>query len=133
MTDLAPFSDPQMAVADLLGDLAAVAYAGARTLTSIQAGKTPAIRVNRTGGADDLVTDISVMAVTVFAKDAATAMSTAEACRQRLTSDMCLGTANGTIDRAVTLSAPQLVTSPDMAVTQCATASYQISMRRPAQ
>lgn len=132
MTDLAPFADPQQALADLLGDLAAVAYAGARTLAAIQAGKTPAIRVNRTGGTDDLVTDISVMAVTVFAKDAATALSTAEACRQRLTSDRCFGTAHGMIDRAVTLSAPQLVTSPDVAATQCATASYQISMRRPA-
>lgn len=125
-----PFPDSKAAVAGLLADLVAVTYTGARTLASIQSGKLPAVRVMRTGGADDRITDVSALSVAVFAKDADSAEGIAEACRQRLAIGSGIPTAAGLIDRAETLSGPQLVTSPDVAVVQCVTASYRISMRR---
>jgi hypothetical protein len=135
--ELGVFSDPQAAVCDVLADLVQAAYAGPRGLAAIQAGVMPAVRVYRTGGADDLVNDTAAVKVDVFAGTAATALSVAQQCQQVLISGPftsggpSFATADGCIDRASTLSAPQLVTDPGAAVTQCVTASYRIWMRRP--
>lgn len=136
MSDLAPFSDPAAAVADVLANLVTVTYAGPRTLAAIQAGQLPAVRVIRNGGSDDLVTDTALVSVAVFAGDATAALSVAEACRQRLISGPFgagsgFATAGGCVDHAATLSSPQLATDPSAAVTQCVTASYRVTMRRP--
>ena len=133
MADLAPFPDPERAVGDLLGDLAA-GGAGNKTYTSLQSGPLPYIRVRRTAGTDDEITDSATVDVSVFAADATEAKSVAESCRQRLISGPFAGTtfitAHGRIDRAVTDVAPQLVTATDSANLQLAVASYRITMRR---
>lgn len=133
MADLTAFADPAAAVADLLAPFAA-GGAGPRTYATLQAGPLPYIRVRRTGGSDDEITDTAVIDVSVFASDAATAVTVAEQCRQRLISASLAGagldTAHGTIDQARTDIAPQLVTPPDLQVLQCAPASYRITMRR---
>lgn len=133
---LAPFPDPERAVADLLGDLVQASYPGARTLATIQSGKFPAVRVIRQpGGSRDRVTDRSVISVAVFAKDADSAKSIAEQCCQRLArgpflSDVSFQTQHGRIDGATVDQAPQMVTASDVTAVQCATATYTISMRR---
>lgn len=132
MTVLAPFPDPQQAVADVSGAVAgvAVSYAGSRTLAAIKAGKLPAVRAVRTGDAgSDRYTDRSAVSVAVFAGDAGTALSLAQSCQQELMV-RGIGTAHGLIDLAETLDGPRLVTSPDVTAVQCATASYRVSMRR---
>ena len=137
MTDLGPYPDARLAVIDVRTGLAAAAYAGPRTLAGIQAGKMPALRVTRTGGSDDGVTDTSDISVAVFAGDADTAWSTAQACHQRLTSLRLSGndqgTADGLIDHVGVTQSPELVTASDSVAVQVATCSYQIMMRRTAQ
>lgn len=134
---LGVFSDPAAAVADVLAGLVQAIYSGPKSLAGIQAGVMPAVRVSRTGGSDDLVNDTASLKVDVFAPDAATALSVARQCQQVLlsgpfvTGGPSFATEDGCIDRASTLSAPQLATDPDAAVTQCVTASYRIWMRRP--
>jgi hypothetical protein len=133
VADFGPFPDPERAVGDLLADLAA-GGSGNKTYTSLQSGPLPYIRVRRTAGSDDEITDSSVIDISVFADDASTAKSVAESCRQRLTSGPFRGTsfitAHGRIDRAVTDVAPQLVTTTDSANLQLVAASYRITMRR---
>lgn len=133
MSDFPAFKDPAAAVADLLAPFAK-GGAGPRTYANLQAGPLPYIRVRRTGGADDEITDTAVIDVSVFASDSATAMTVAEQCRQRLTSGPFAGsdfrTAHGRIDRAVTDVGPQLVTPADIQVLQCVPASYRVTMRR---
>jgi hypothetical protein len=136
VSDLAPFGHPVEAVAAVLADLVAVTYTGPQPLTAIQGGALPAARVYRTGGGDDLVTDTALLKVDVFAGDAGTADDVARLCQQRLISGPFAGTsfvtAAGIIDHAATLSSPLLATPPGGAQTQCSTASYRVTMRRPA-
>jgi len=131
--DFAPFADPAAAVADLVAPFAK-GGAGPKTYATLQAGPLPYIRVRRTGGSDDEVTDTAVVDVSVFDSDAANAMTVAEQCRQRLTCGPFAGsdfrTAHGRIDRVLTEVAPQLVTPPDLMVLQCVPASYRVTMRR---
>lgn len=139
---LAAFPDSAKVVANLLGALAAVeaAYAGPRTLAVIMAGKLPAVRAMRTGGGrirstgeSDRITDRPLVSVAVFAGDADTAVDLAMQCEQALTSERGITTAYGLIDMAEAIQGAQLVTSPDVTAVQCVTATYRVSMRRPAQ
>lgn len=133
MADFAPFPDPERAVGDLLGSLAA-GGTGNKTYTSLQDGPLPYIRLNRTGGSDDGVTDESVISVGVFAPDTDTAKSVADLARQRLTCGPFAGTSfrtdHGRIDRALTELAPMSVPTTDSANLALVTASYRITMRR---
>lgn len=144
MTVLGPFPNAAKAVAALLGAVSGMeaSYYGARPLQVIQAGKMPAVRVMHAGsgsprgrgaGSADRVTDTSYLSVAVFAGDADMALSLAESCRQQLTSDRCITAPGGIlIDLAETMQAPELLTSPDSALPQCAVAGYIVSMRRQA-
>ena len=132
MTDLAPFPDAEQAVCDLLADLVTVTYAGQRSLATIRAGQLPALRAVRTGGTDDVFTDSPVVAVAVFGDDADGVKTIMEAARQRAVSLRTAAGDSSPFDGAVTLTGPQLVTPQDATVTQCATASFRFSIRRPA-
>jgi hypothetical protein len=132
VTDLAPFPDAEQAVCDLFEDLVTVTYAGQRSLATIRAGQMPALRAVRTGGTDDEFTDSPVVAVTVFTDDPAEAKSVMEAVRQRAVSLRTAAADPSPFDGAVTVTGPLLITPGDATVTQCATASFRFSIRRPA-
>jgi hypothetical protein len=135
VSDLAPFGHPVKAVAAVLADLAEVTYTGPRPLAAIQDGPFPAVRVYRTGGGSDIVTDTASLKVDVFDTDEDTADDVAKLCQQRLISGPFAGTSfvtpYGTVDHAVTESSPMLATPPGAAQTQCSTATYRVTMRRP--
>lgn len=131
MTTLTPFPDVTRAVCDLLGDLGTT---GTETPADLQS-EVPYIRVTRTGGADDLVTDTATVSVDVFAASASDAKDTAEQARQRL----ILGpfgtgtpfvTDHGRIDRARTVTAPQALPPTDTDNLRLVVATYQVQMRR---
>lgn len=129
MSDLPDYGDAVLAVAEVLADLAP---AGEEP----RPGALPYIRVVRTGGTDDGITDSSVLDVTVFAKDAASARALAGRVRQRLTgppwSARSFATAAGVIDGTTANTGPQLLPPRDPASPRLAPASYTVSMRRSA-
>jgi hypothetical protein len=125
------FPDAERAVCDLLGDLGTC---GSETPKALQS-ELPYIRVNRTGGSDDLVTDTANVSVDVFAASLDDAKRVAEACRQRFIlgpyrSDASFRTDHGQIDKAKTLSAPLPIPPTDSDNLRLVTASYEISVRR---
>jgi len=136
VTDLAAYPDARAAVGDLIGEFVQAVYLGSRTLSSIQSGKMPAARITRTGGADDGITDVSDIGLAVFAGDADTAVSVASSCHQRLVSlrlaSSDSGTAAGLVDSLEVAQSPELVSAPDVAMTQVVTSAYTVSMRRSA-
>lgn len=125
------FPDAERAVCDLLGDLGTC---GTETPKALQS-ELPYIRVTRTGGSDDLVTDAANISVDVFAASLDDAKAAAEACRQRLIlgpyrSDASFVTDHGRIDKARTLSAPLPLAPTDSDNLRMVVASYQVSTRR---
>lgn len=142
MTVLGPYPNAAKAVADLLGTVngMAASWYGPRTLTMIQAGKLPAVRVMHAGGGSsrvtrrgfaDRLTATTFLSVAVFAGDEPTASALAETCRQLLTQEGGVTAPGGIlIDDIETMQAPELLTPPDSALPQCVTAGYIVSMRR---
>lgn len=130
MPDLAPFPDPERALGDLLADLGTT---GNKTTVTLQ-DTLPYIRIRRTGGSDDEITDSATVSADVFAADADAAKALAERIRARLISGPFAGTSfrtgHGVIDRAATAVAPQLIPATDSANLALAVASYRITMRR---
>lgn len=126
------FPDVAHAVCDLLADLAT--GADIEIPADLQS-RVPWIRVTRTGGSSDRVTDNAALSVDVFADDAAAASAVAEQVRQRLTlgpfrSDVSFRTAHGQVDGARVAVGPQLLPPTDSDNLRLVTASYQVSMRR---
>jgi hypothetical protein len=131
VTALVSFPDAERAVCDLLASLGTT---GTETPAALQS-ELPYIRVTRTGGADDRVTDTATVSVDVFAADATTAKAVAEQARQRLTmgpflSDVPFATGHGRVDRARTVTGPQMLPPSDGDDMRLAAASYQVSLRR---
>lgn len=125
------FPDAERAVCDLLADLGTC---GDETPKALQS-TLPYIRVTRTGGADDLVTDKANISVDVFAASKSDAKDIAEQVRQRLIlgpyrSDTSFRTDHGRVDKARTLSGPLPVPPTDSDNLRLVTASYEISVRR---
>ena len=128
MTDLSPFPDLNQAVRAAIGDLVGGdAHTGTVTPSNLQ-GVLPFIRVQRFGGADDLLTDTARVAVDYFAATYADAQAGAEAVRQRLITRP-LVTAPGVIDRVTTTLAPHEIPWDDPKVRRF-TATYTVSARR---
>lgn len=127
MTDRDPFPDIEAALVDLLLDLA---DGGAGTVTPADLqGMMPYLRVQRFGGADDGITDALNVSIDAFAADRATSRALAEAVRQRLlTGPHVVGEA--TIDKAITLTAPNEVPWSDSQAVRRFTASYRVTARR---
>lgn len=124
MTDLPGFPDLEQAVCDLLEDLGET---GIVTPADLQ-DRLPFHRVQRFGGADDVITDTAALSVDTFAADAATGRERAEQVRQRLLSGPH-ATAHGVIDLAETTSAPVEVPW-DGAPVRRWTATYRLQARR---
>lgn len=125
--------DVELALCDLLG---ALGTCGTETLRSL-ASTLPYIRVTRTGGADDLVTDTATVSIDVFAVNAGDARTTAERVRQRLVfgpfrSGGGFATAHGLIDRVTTVSGPVRLPPTNSGSLRMVVASYSVTMRRQA-
>ena len=123
---LAPFSDAERATGDLLSSLGTT---GSETPLTLQSS-VPYIRLTRTGGADDRITDTATVSVDVFAPDAGTAKSVAEQVRALLLAAEGAPTAHGVIDSARTVTGPFVTPATDTDNLRLAAASYRITMRR---
>lgn len=125
MPPLAPFPDAERLVAGLLGDLGTT---GTETGPGLQ-DSLPYIRVRRTGGGDDRITDTADVEVAVFDSDATAAKTLAEQIRQVLTAGPAR-TSYGQLDRARATLGPQTIPATDSATLRLVTATYTISVRR---
>lgn len=126
------FPDVAHAVCDLVRDLAT--GADIETPENLQS-VVPWIRVTRTGGSSDLVTDRAPVVVDVIAENATDAWTIAEQVRQRLTlgpfrSDVSFRTDHGQVDLARVSVGPQLIPPTDSDNLRLVSASYNVSMRR---
>lgn len=126
------YPDVAHAVCDLLADL--VTGADIETPADLQS-QVPWIRVTRTGGSSDRVTDRANLSVDVFASGATEASSIAEQVRQRLIngpfrSDVSFRTDHGQVDLATVAVGPQLLPPTDSDNLRLVTASYNVSVRR---
>lgn len=134
MTGLPAYPDPERAVGDLLAALVAGGAVGSETPKGLQS-LVPYIRITRTGGSDNLVTDTATISVDVFAADLDDAKDIAGQALQILTTPVSLGgvpkqTDHGTIDTAVTDVGPQTLPPADSDNLRLVVASYRVSMRR---
>lgn len=121
------FPDIETLLMGLLASLGTCVTATGPTLdTDIQT--TPTIRIVRTGGGDDRITDKARVSIDVFAKDWATAQSTAEAVRQALLV-YPIKTSLGVIDEVITNTGPAEIPWDNPRVFR-RNASFTISMRR---
>lgn len=126
--------DAELAMCELLEELGTT---GTETLPDL-ATTLPYIRITRTGGTDDGVTDVSTVSVDVFAASATQAKSLADKCRSLLVGSG-LGTpparqtGNGTVDRVTTISGPVRLPPTNSGSLRMVVASYRVSMRRQAQ
>ncbi|HVX20884.1 MAG TPA: hypothetical protein VHB02_06030 [Acidimicrobiales bacterium] len=124
MTDLAPFVDLELAVMDLLGDLAPT---GTVTPPNL-ADELPFIRVTRYGGGDNLITDTARLDIDTFATSWPACKALAEQVRQRLLS-WPHTTSAGVIDRVSTDTGPHQVPWDNPNV-RCFAAAYRVTGRR---
>lgn len=130
--DLTVYPDVAHAVCDLLRSL--VTGADTETPADLQE-QLPWIRVTRTGGQSDRVTDVASVVVDVFASGATEALGIARQVLQRLIrgpflSDVSFRTAHGQVDRARVTVGPALLPPTDSDNLRLVTASYNISVRR---
>jgi hypothetical protein len=126
MTDLAPYSDVERMLVDVLADFGETGT----VLPTDLAGKLPFVRPRRIGGADDGVTDQARVVVDVFAGTRAQAWDVARRLQQRMISGPRRVPGLGVIDRATTNVGPQDAPYEDQRV-RCVTAIYDVSSRRP--
>lgn len=132
MTALTVYPDVPHAVCDLLASLAT--GADIETPANLQS-QVPWIRVTRTGGESDLVTDRAPIVVDVFASGATGAWDVAKRALQRLItgpfrSDVSFRTEHGQVDKVTVSVGPQLLPPTDSDNLRLVTASYNVSMRR---
>lgn len=128
---LAGWPDAERAVGDLLASLGTCGRETPETLQSA----LPYLRITRTGGTDDGVTDTAHVSVDVFAASADDAKAAAEQARQILIRPVSDGgtardTAHGRIDLITTDSGPFLLPPTDSDNLRLAAASYAVTMRK---
>ena len=129
---LTVYPDVPHAVCDLLAGLAN--GADIETPADLQ-DQVPWIRVTRTGGQSDLITDTASLVIDVFAAGATEANAIAAKILQRLIrgpfrSDVSFQTAHGQVDKATVSVGPTLLPPTDSDNLRLVTASYNVSMRR---
>lgn len=127
MADRSAYPDVEVALVDLLGDLAS-GGAGTVTPPDLQ-DSMPFLRIKRFGGTDDLWTDAALVSVDAFASTRTAAFDLAESVRQRLLTFPHV-TAEGTIDRTTTATGPNEVGWSDDQTVRRFTASYRVTVRR---
>lgn len=123
--------DAERAVCDLLAGLGTC---GTEVRPSLQS-QLPYLRVTRTGGGDDGVTDAATVSVDVFAAGASQAKAVAERARQVLAGPgpgtvPARQTDHGTVDRVTTVTGPARLPPTDSGNLRMVVASYRVSMRR---
>lgn len=129
MTDLPDWPDAERAVCDFLSPLGTC---GTETPKALQS-TLPYLRVTRTGGSSDRITDRASISVDVFAASADQAKAVAGQARQMLVTQLPASTDHGVIDWATVQSAPAVVPPTDSDNLRLAVASYQVSTRITAQ
>jgi hypothetical protein len=134
VTTLAVYPDVPHAVCDLLGTLTDVNGADIETPADLE-DQVPWIRVTRTGGVSNRITDTATVVVDVFAGGATQAWDIAKAALQRLIrgpflSDVPFRTAHGQVDRVRMDVGPALLPPTDSDNLRLVTATYTVSVRR---
>lgn len=132
MTELAVYPDVPHAVCDLLADLAG--GADIEIPADLQS-RVPWIRVTRTGGQSNRVTDTASLVIDVFAENADDAQDIAKQVLERLVrgpflSGVSFRTAHGQIDKARVNVSPALLPPTDSDNLRLVTATYTVSVRR---
>lgn len=131
---LAVYPDVPHAVCDLLASLPGVNGAGIEAPVDLQS-QVPWIKVTRTGGESNRVTDTASLVVDVFASGATEAWDIAKLALQRLIrgpflSDVSFRTAHGQVDKALVNVSPALQPPTDSDNLRLVTATYTVSVRR---
>jgi hypothetical protein len=126
---LAPFADAEAVVMALLASLGTTVSTTPAQITS------PIIRVERVGGADDLVTDypridVSVLYPIAQDGDTAAAWTLAELCRQTMLAARNTTVSGALIDNCENATPPQLLPWDDPNL-RLISATYQLALRRP--
>lgn len=130
MSDRAGFPDSERIVVNLLASLVSgCSNIGTATPADLQA-MLPYIRVQRIGGDDDGFTDSALVAIDAFAATRDDARALAEAIRQRFITPGPKVVVGGSIDGAVTATAPNEIPWSDDQEIRRFTASYRITARR---
>lgn len=129
MTDLPDWPDAERAVCDFLAPLGTCGTETPKTLQSA----LPYLRVMRTGGTSDRITDHAGISVDVFAANADQAKAVAGQARQMLITQLPASTDHGVIDWAIVQAGPAPVPPTDSNNLRLAVASYQVSTRVTAQ
>ncbi|GAY12037.1 hypothetical protein [Pseudonocardia sp. N23] len=122
---LAAWPDAEVVVLDLLDP--AVAPACTATPETIE---TPLIRVVRTGGSDDGITDSPVMEVTCIGADRTQSWQLSEQCRQVILASPNTVVAGVLIDDAATFTPPLQIPDPDLDK-RSVTTNFVLAWRRP--
>lgn len=125
MTALPDWPDAELAVADFLAPLGTC---GSETPSALQS-TLPFLRITRTGGTSDRITDQANVSVDVFAADRTTAKEVAGQVRQMLLTELPASTDHGVLDWATVQSGPAVVPASDSDNLRLAVASYGISTR----
>lgn len=126
MTELlAPFPDAEVVLLELLDP--AIAPACTATPPTIT---PPLIRVVRTGGSDDGITDSPVVEVTCIGADRQASWALAEECRQVILASPNTVVAGVLIDDAATFTPPQQIPDPDLDK-RSVTTNFVLAWRRP--
>lgn len=129
MTDYPDWPDGERALGDFLSPLGTTGSETPKTLQS----SLPYIRITRTGGASDRITDRGIYSVDVFAADADDAKAVAGQVRQKLLEELPAATDHGTLDWPTVNSGPAPVPPTDSDNLRLAVASYTVSTRVTAQ
>lgn len=124
MTDRAPWPDLEAAVIELLSDLGTCGVVAPSNLQS----ELPFIRIVRSGGNDDRITDTAKVDIDVFAAARSDAITLARTVQQRMLSFPHSQT-GCVIDRVETSLAPSVVPWTNTLVA-LATATYTVTARR---
>lgn len=124
MTDLPVYPDLEAAVIELLTDLGTCDVVTPSNLQSV----LPFIRVVRSGGSDDRITDTAKVDIDVFAADRTVAIALARTVQQRMLS-FPHSLTNCVIDRVDTSLSPSVVPWANNLL-DLATATYSVSARR---
>lgn len=129
MPVLASWPPAARVVGAVLDGLGTVVGETDTALQTLLQGGGRVLRVRRTGGTDDRITDFARVDVRVYAVNLSDAEDTAELARQRLISGP-VATIHGVLDRASTDVGPQEIPSPDPENYRIVFAAYRASVRR---
>lgn len=124
MTVLAPFPDIEKVVRDIVEPLA-TPYTELPTSFPV-----PAVRITRTGGRDDGVTDYPTVEITTYGSSRAEAWEVDGLIRQRVLASGATAVNNVVVDFAKTVTPTQQLPDPREDI-RVVTSSYRFGLRRP--